>query len=410
MLQERKRYKLLPRVKGKDILDCTKDDLRELIKNPDYRENEYLDYKETFSIISAPNERKQKEISEFRSDVCSFANSDGGYLLYGVREDGEGIAEELVGIDVENKDQFELNLKTYLNKILPRIPNYRTAFIKLENEKYVVVLYILHDYFAPYLHLADEKNYLIYKRAGNSKIVIPYMELRNMFTQSISLEKELELFRRDRIKYYKYENVLKKPEDEQFMIIHIIPEDFMNYSNKQNAFVLYRKDAFFSRLFGIVSKDYGCTPMVDGARVVNEDYEEIRLYNNMIAEYYYPLRCYQSIRMEESRFAYECHWRRISQFLQNYMESACKLLTDERLFVCVSIVGCTSSITNEDFESGTISRIDRDLCMITPIVYHDLNDQNELEKSTRELRLEYLFSLGISRGKEIDFLIKEVYG
>lgn len=401
---------MLPKINGKDILDCTEEDLGELINNPDFRENEYLDYKETFSIIYASKEKKQKEINEFRNDICSFANSAGGYLLYGIKENGEGIAEELVGIDVDNKDQFELNLKTYLNKIYPRIPSYRTSFIRLDNEKYVVVLYISHDYFAPYIHLVDEKNYLIYKRAGNSKIVIPYMELRNMFTQSLSLNKEVELFRKDRINYYRYETPLKKPEDEQFVLIHIIPENFVNVTNSKNAFVLYKKDAWFSRLFGIVSREFGCTPTVDGARAINEDYEEIRLYNNMIAEYYYPLRCHQSVRIEDPRFAYECHWMQIILLLKNYIESASKLFADERFFVCVSIVGCTNFTSNEDFESGTISQIDRDICMITPIIYQNLSDKNELEKTTKELRLEYLLSLGISRGKEIDLLIKEVYG
>ena len=42
---------MFPKVNKKSLLECNEDDLIVLIDNPDYKENEYLDYKETFSFL-----------------------------------------------------------------------------------------------------------------------------------------------------------------------------------------------------------------------------------------------------------------------------------------------------------------------------------------------------------------------
>lgn len=39
---------MLPKINGKDIMECNLDDLQSIIDNPAYAENEYLDYKKFF--------------------------------------------------------------------------------------------------------------------------------------------------------------------------------------------------------------------------------------------------------------------------------------------------------------------------------------------------------------------------
>ena len=41
---------MLPTINGKEIIDCSLTDIQVIIDNPDYAENEYLDYKKAFSI------------------------------------------------------------------------------------------------------------------------------------------------------------------------------------------------------------------------------------------------------------------------------------------------------------------------------------------------------------------------
>ena len=42
---------VLPTINGKSFMDCTEADLRVLIDNPDYCENDYIDYKATFAFL-----------------------------------------------------------------------------------------------------------------------------------------------------------------------------------------------------------------------------------------------------------------------------------------------------------------------------------------------------------------------
>ena len=91
---------MLPRINGKSFIECTAEDLLTLIDNPDFRENEYIDYKQNFAFLELPKGKERNEkIAEFKSDVCSFANANGGFLILGV-SDVEGCASELLGIEI----------------------------------------------------------------------------------------------------------------------------------------------------------------------------------------------------------------------------------------------------------------------------------------------------------------------
>lgn len=58
---------MLPTINNKSFLECNEEDLKVLIENPDYRENEYIDYKQNFSFLEVPKVYKdliaQKKVS-----------------------------------------------------------------------------------------------------------------------------------------------------------------------------------------------------------------------------------------------------------------------------------------------------------------------------------------------------------
>lgn len=98
---------MLPTINGKEIIDCSLTDIQVIIDNPDYAENEYLDYKKAFSIDAVDKDKKQQEQVEFRNDVCAFANANGGYLIFGVDEK-KGIPTEIIGINIKNNNNDNL--------------------------------------------------------------------------------------------------------------------------------------------------------------------------------------------------------------------------------------------------------------------------------------------------------------
>jgi predicted HTH transcriptional regulator len=48
----------------------------------------------------SPNRKSDSERKEFLADASSFANADGGHLIYGMKEQS-GVAIELCGLDVD---------------------------------------------------------------------------------------------------------------------------------------------------------------------------------------------------------------------------------------------------------------------------------------------------------------------
>lgn len=227
---------MFPRINNKTFMECTLEDFHELIDNPDYRENQYLDYKKTFSFLGVHKDIVAEKNAEFRKDICSFANADGGYILYGISEK-QAIASELIGVEIDNPDKFELEIRNKLISIMPKIPSIQFRFVPMGNRRYLVVAYIEHDYYAPYIYIENEKDYRIYKRAGNRSPAISYTELKNMFVQSRVLEEEVWKFRKKRIDYYKE---LGNKKYERFMLCHIIPESFL--SDRKSLFLMEQKN------------------------------------------------------------------------------------------------------------------------------------------------------------------------
>lgn len=404
---------MLPTINGKQLIECNEQDLQELIGNPDYKENEYLDYKSMFSVdkYNKGDENQQKAIAEFRSDVCSFANASGGYLILGIIED-KGLPTKICGIEIKdnNLDKFEGRLKNYLQKIQPKIPTCRFNFIPLHNGTFVVIILVLHDAFAPYLHVENEKDYRIYKRIGNDKRTIAYMELKNMFVNSIAMEKEIEHFRKERIAHF------KEQEYARFILIHIIPDTFTDSNYNKIVYVLNKNNGdALSNIFDPFSCYYMPYSTADGfyRRTLDQFHEqECSLFNNCVAEVFDSLKGKIQKEVGHSpayeHFPWGYFWEKINYLLNNYLDRIRPLLGTKRLFVCVSIFGCKGVRTEFNINKDYISTIDRDVLLFPITVFDDTDDPNANEKNIKQLKLNYMLSLGLTANDDFRSLMKEV--
>lgn len=402
---------MLPMINGKQIIDCNLEDLKVICNNSTYRENEYIDYKAMFSVDKYSKDAKQEEaIAEFCSDVCALANASGGYLFLGIAEE-KGVPQCFCGIDIkdDNPDKFELRLKNYLQKIEPRIPNCKFRFIPLDNGKHIVIILVLHDAFAPYLHIENQKDYRVYKRIGNDNRTIAYTELKRMFVQSVALEKEIEKFRKERIAYFKEQGI------ERFMLVHIIPDTFVDSSCNKLVYVLNRqKSKALSRIFEPAGCTYALCPIVDGFFIRdtrNYYVREGRLFNNLILE------CYDSLEKEVEPhsnhngtfeyFYYSDVWKLISDLFDSYISEMIHHLSTKRVFVCISIIGCKDVVSRTTEFQMYAATIEKSELLIDSCVLEDITNSKSLEQFKKYLNLNYYLSLGISEGKEFAELIKE---
>lgn len=409
---------MLPKINGKSFLECTEEDLKTLIDNLDFRENEYIDYKLNFSFLEYPKGKDRNEkIAEFKSDVCSFANAEGGYLLFGI-SDIDGCASELVGIDIGDPDKFELDRRNNLIAIQPKIPYVKFHFVKLESGKYIVIIFVKHDGFSPYLHIEDEKNYKIYKRMGNGKRPPTYTELKNMFNQSLSLDKEIHNFRMDRINYYRSREDDKNRSYSQFLMLHFIPETFIDTNYNQNMAVLAKtQNMKFSDLFNPFYFGGWSAPCADGIRFkavsLTGEKSEGHIFNNCVVECFFPLHYHifdDPKKLSKGYFDWKHIFEKIKGMYESYADVFKNINENDRFFVCPSIIGC-KDLATELSEFGLTHRgeIDRDLALCTPVVCESLVNEDNVEISIKKLYIEFLISIGVSHDEILNNLIKEVY-
>ena len=407
---------MLPTINGKSFMDCTLEDFSEIIDDESYRESDQIDYKKTFAAFSLPREKKDlinKEKAEFRKDVCALANAQGGYLIYGIKEDGKGVPHEMVGISIKdnNTDKFENDIRNILQTVSPKPPHYDLRFVPF-GENYLVVLYVHHDLYSPYVFIEDNQDYRIYRRRGNSAAVASYSEVRSMFNQSLVLEKEIERFRRERMEFYRSrasQNVSYK----KFLLVHFIPDTFMDNSYNKPVFVLERSGARFSNIFTSFECYTRSQPMIEGLRFTSEDgNKECRLYNNGIAELMFTLTQHELkyVRQSQCYFPYGWAWEKIDDALSSYILEMRKYLETTRIFPCITVVGCKGVYTQVDDWLDYIGSIDRDDLLCMPVVFDDIGNDDLLKMDKQRFKLEYLLSLGVSTKKEINDLVKEVYG
>ncbi len=407
---------MLPRINGKEIIDCDLSDLQSIIDDSSFAENEYLDYKKSFAADVVPKDQKAQEQVEFRNDVCSFANAQGGYLIYGI-EEKKGIPTQIVGITLKgnNRDTFEREIWNCLQPIKPRVPYYRIKFIALPENKFVVILFVQHDYFAPYIHIEAQSNYKIYKRIGNSKSYIEYQELRAMFTQSLSLEREIERFRRERISYFWNQEDDEERTYSQFLLIHIIPDTFLDASFSKPVYAMYDAGYTISSAFSSFDCHSRPYPTPDGFRYIDREdggKAECRLYNSGIAEYFCPLRSRSLLYdwKESSNIDKDALWNKVYEAVEKYIKIINQLIEAKRVFVCVSIIGCKNAITSESNLLDIICKIDRNQLICEPVVFEKVESKNVDDIEIARLHLSFLSSLGVNNDPVLKDLIKEVFG
>lgn len=396
---------MLPVINNKSLLDCDLNDFKIILHNSDYRENQYIDYKKDFSFRKTIDKKTQEnEIIEFRNDICSFANSYGGYLIYGIKE-VEGVPTELIGVDIDDIDKFELELRNKLSIINPKTPSISIKFVEIATGKYLVIIYVDHDDMGPYVHIENQKNYKIYKREGNQKTTMSYMDIRNMFISTSLLEDKIMEFRNKRFFYYMGDY---GPAIGRFMIFHFIPQSFLN--SKKQLFILEKnKQKNFDCIFSGTRIDSNSIPCVDGLRFIStyDDRNGI-IYNNGIVELLLPLKSLIYYVHDKEYFPYNEVWKCIESIVRNYKNELIDVFGKQIYYGCTSIYGCKDILSESDDLSLYKSCIDRDIMFCEPVAFMDISNNDEFNKNLNMLKLEYLLSLGIKKKKVIAELVSEL--
>ena len=386
------------KINNKEFREWTADDLQVLLNNDAYRENNFIDYKVNFAPLIDKGKKREKQ-AEFRNDVCSFANADGGYIFYGIGE-SSGAASILAGISIPNIDRFELDRRNELQAIRPTVPEVDFSFIPIQDGKYVVVLYIQRGLYKPYITEEPEGQFHFYIRHGNKKQAMSYTEIRNGFLNAAMLSEDIKSFRKERLEEHITE--MKKP----FALVQVIPATFR--SDYVPMYDMYREGKLdFDNLFNGMIRDRA-VPNVDGVYFPDysklRDFEKLQIFNNGTVE----LKIDFEIREQNSKSQQLKTERYLIIFdfveeLKNLIYGTStmyrKLGRSTAMYVCVTIVGCKDlrNYTANAYGANTPTKVDRNQIVCMPIEIRNIQDDQQVREGIENCIRMTKYSLGIRK-------------
>lgn len=146
-------------------------DILSLIEN-EVEESIHLDFKEAEALDKTEN--KKKELSK---DIASFANSDGGIIIYGIKEENhKAHSLSFVNGNIFTKEWIEQLINSTIQR---HIPDLKIFPIRFDNSilKSIYVIKIPKSVEAP--HISRDKRF--YKRFNFESVYMEEYEIRQLY-------------------------------------------------------------------------------------------------------------------------------------------------------------------------------------------------------------------------------------
>ena len=354
--------------------EITQSDIQELLDGQ-VAEGRTLDYKR--DVVGNTDDDKR----EFRADVSSFANAQGGHIVFGVDE-ADGIAVAVPGVKLSDPDAEILRLEAIIrDSIQPRIPNIGSHAIRMENGNYCLVVRIPKSWAMP--HAVLHKKYMqFFARTSNGKYQLDVPEIKAAFLLSDSTTDRIRQFRIDRLSKVVSDAMPVPLDDEPKIIYHCVPVNAFGLAPSYNL----------SRLVLNINQDKGMRAWghthrynFDGLLFHNtSEYHHVQpghkasLYSQVFHN-----GIFEAMDIIERKDA-----QRINGFeVENMMRESLPLLLspmqdigiEPPVFVIVSAVGVSGLATTGDTRTNRVATnpIDRDVLLFPEVLIEDMNKPSE---------------------------------
>lgn len=343
-------------------------DFQELIDNK-VPESKTLDYKVDLKF-------GDRDKREFLADVSSFANTAGGYLLIGIKEEG-GIPTALPGIELDNPDAEKLRLISLIRDCTePRIPGIAITSVPLQNSHYILAIHIPKSWAAPHV-ISIEKHWRFYARHSSGKYQLDVPELRQAFLISESLAEKIRRFHIERVGLViSGETVTNLMTGPRF-IVHIVPVDALGSGQRVDMSMLDERGISFMPLG---ASGYNRRYNLDGYLTFNEETNgEIRealaytqLFRNGIIESVCVDKPWLNEQDKAIPIAY--YEESLLRFLSSSLKSLKALDVEPPYALMVTMTGVKhKSLHLGGFSLRRSNYIDRDVLQLPDVLIEDEN-------------------------------------
>jgi hypothetical protein len=154
-------------------------------------EDRSLDYKS--ALVLTDDDKKR----DFIKDVTSLANSIGGSLLFGVKEEAL-VAKELPGIEIPNKDHLIRHLDDLLrNGSRPSVRGITYEVIPLDNGRFILAVNVPQSFDSP--HMVTREPQEFWARAAAANYRLDVYQLRDAFLANETISERAHAFRVGRL-------------------------------------------------------------------------------------------------------------------------------------------------------------------------------------------------------------------
>jgi len=265
---------------NKPFEQITELDLQALVNNK-VTENKTIEYKQALPGNSDADKK------EFLADVSSFANTVGGDLIFGIKENHETREPEAVlGFDITNIDETKLRLESIIRDGLsPRIAGIVIKEVPLACSNKVMVIRVPRSWNSPHrvVYGGHDKFYI---RSSNGKYPMDVGELRNAFTLSESIIEKIRNFRTERIANILADETPIPMCHNPKIVLHLIPISSFSLAERHD---IEPKVAGSKQLIPIYASGWDERFNLDGrlafSRIKdNKAHSYVQLYRNGIIE------------------------------------------------------------------------------------------------------------------------------
>ncbi len=249
----------------KTLNEWSSDSIMNMLRSGCFEGDEF-DFKERLSHKNAP--------AGLKADCCAFANSNGGFLVFGVKDDKTLSPEDrMVGIPAD--EDFYRSFGDQIAQCNPSINwDKKETPISLPNGNLIHVVFVPRSWKAPHTYGEKEKGFKFYKRTNKGNDFMSVEEVRSSFLNFYEKRIRLQLLlaELENIKSLAHKVIQNSPLDGTFyslttfdisIIEAVIADSYPVMAERKSLYVSLTELRNIVRIFNKKNSDF--SPVIFGS-------------------------------------------------------------------------------------------------------------------------------------------------